>query len=115
MHLHLTTDLTINFYCLCRGVNVLEKPELKKTFDNRRQTQREKEWDERKKSMTKRSSLEMKLEQRANKLKEVRLYQFCRYKCSDKTWFLQDNAGILFLLLHKNLFGEPSLEPSYEN
>lgn len=52
------------------GVNVLEKPELKKTFDNRRQTQREKEWDERKKSMTKRSSLEMKLEQRANKLKE---------------------------------------------
>ena len=54
-----------------RGINVLEKPELQKTFDNRRQTQRAKEWDEQKKSHSKRTSLEMKLEERAHKLKEV--------------------------------------------
>ena len=56
-----------------RGINVLEKPELQKTFDNRRQTQRAKEWDEQKKSHSKRTSLEMKLEERAHKLKEVRI------------------------------------------
>ena len=53
-----------------RGVNVLEKPELKKTFDNRRQTQRAKERET--EQANKRTSLEMKLEQRANRLKEVR-------------------------------------------
>lgn len=59
-------ELLLNYK---RGVNVLEKPELKKTFDDRRQTQRAKEWDEQKKANMKRTSLEMKLEERAHKLK----------------------------------------------
>jgi hypothetical protein len=46
---------------------VLEKPELNKVLQNRRETQRRKEWQEQ--ASSKRTSLEMKLEQRATRLK----------------------------------------------
>jgi len=52
-----------------RGVNVLEKPELTKVLQNRRETQRRKEWDDQKKMSSKRTSFELKLEERANKTK----------------------------------------------
>ena len=46
---------------------MLEKPELSKVLQNRRETQRRKEWEEQ--ASSKRTSLEMKLEQRATRLK----------------------------------------------
>ncbi|KAL5013293.1 hypothetical protein ScPMuIL_007563 [Solemya velum] len=52
------------------GINVLAKPELTRVLTKRKEQQRIQEWDEQKKASTKRSSLEMKLELRANKLKE---------------------------------------------
>lgn len=58
-------ELLLNYK---RGVNVLEKPELSKVLQNRRETQRRKEWEEQ--ASSKRTSLEMKLEQRATRLKE---------------------------------------------
>ncbi|XP_060585388.1 uncharacterized protein LOC132741265 isoform X2 [Ruditapes philippinarum] len=58
-------ELLLNYK---RGVNVLEKPELNKVLQNRRETQRRKEWQEQ--ASSKRTSLEMKLEQRATRLKE---------------------------------------------
>ncbi|XP_052780284.1 uncharacterized protein LOC128217285 isoform X2 [Mya arenaria] len=60
-------ELLLNYK---RGVNVLEKPELNKVLQNRRETQRRKEWDDQKKMSTKRTSFEMKLEERANRMKE---------------------------------------------
>ncbi|XP_045164423.1 uncharacterized protein LOC123528625 isoform X3 [Mercenaria mercenaria] len=58
-------ELLLNYK---RGVNVLEKPELNKVLQNRRETQKRKEWQEQ--ASSKRTSLEMKLEQRATRLKE---------------------------------------------
>ncbi|XP_022298012.1 uncharacterized protein LOC111107219 isoform X3 [Crassostrea virginica] len=51
------------------GKNVLEKPELNKVFDKVKEKQRVQEWESQKKP-NKRTSLEMKLEQQASKLKE---------------------------------------------
>lgn len=53
-----------------RGINVLEKPELSKVFSQKRETQKKKEWEEQQKASSKRTSFEMKMEQRANKMKE---------------------------------------------
>ncbi|KAK3589458.1 hypothetical protein CHS0354_030579 [Potamilus streckersoni] len=53
-----------------QGINVLQKPELSKVLQKRRETQRIKDWDEQKKVGNKRTSLELRLEERANKLKE---------------------------------------------
>ncbi|KAL3852285.1 hypothetical protein ACJMK2_015947 [Sinanodonta woodiana] len=53
-----------------QGINVLQKPELSKVLQKRRETQRVKDWDEQKKVGNKRTSLELRLEERANKLKE---------------------------------------------
>ena len=50
----------------------MEKPELNKVFDKVKEKQRVQEWESQKKP-NKRTSLEMKLEQQASKLKEVRL------------------------------------------
>ncbi|XP_052284766.1 uncharacterized protein LOC127881115 isoform X2 [Dreissena polymorpha] len=60
-------ELLLNYK---RGVNVLEKPELTKALQNRRETQRRKEWDDQVKGSTKRTSFELKLEERANRMKE---------------------------------------------
>ncbi|XP_059146730.1 protein FAM107B-like isoform X2 [Physella acuta] len=51
------------------GKNVLKKPELDKAFRDRREIQRKKEWEEHKSSKG-RTSLEIKLEERANRMKE---------------------------------------------
>lgn len=58
--------------CCCRGKDVLQKPELKKALDKRKDTQKKKEWEQAQAS--KRTSLELKLEQQAKKLhdKDVR-------------------------------------------
>lgn len=67
------------FYGLCcvitslyhfRGKNVLEKPELNKVFEKVKEKHRVQEWESQKKP-NKRTSLEMKLEQQASRLKEV--------------------------------------------
>ena len=59
-----------------RGINVLEKPELEKALQNRRETQRRKEWDNAKNSSNKRTSFELKLEERASRMK-VLLLLYC--------------------------------------
>ncbi|ESO96680.1 hypothetical protein LOTGIDRAFT_60102, partial [Lottia gigantea] len=51
-----------------RGVNVLQKPELNKILEKRKEQQRLKEWDNQ--HTNKRTSLELKLEERANRMKE---------------------------------------------
>ncbi|XP_055883451.1 protein FAM107B-like isoform X2 [Biomphalaria glabrata] len=51
------------------GKDVLKKPELDKVMRDRREVQRKKEWDEQK-SNKGRTSLEIKLEERANRMKE---------------------------------------------
>ncbi|KAH9518404.1 hypothetical protein Btru_016742 [Bulinus truncatus] len=51
------------------GKDVLKKPELDKVLRDRRENQRKKEWDEQK-LVKGRTSLEMKLEERANRMKE---------------------------------------------
>lgn len=48
---------------------MLEKPELKKAFQDRREVQRRKEWDDAKKASQKRTSFEIKMEERANRMK----------------------------------------------
>lgn len=53
-----------------RGKNVLEKPELNKVFEKVKEKHRVQEWESQKKP-NKRTSLEMKLEQQASRLKEV--------------------------------------------
>lgn len=53
-----------------RGKNVLEKPELNKVFEKVKEKHRFQEWESQKKP-NKRTSLEMKLEQQASRLKEV--------------------------------------------
>ncbi|CAC5407879.1 unnamed protein product [Mytilus coruscus] len=52
------------------GKNVLEKPELSKVLDQRKEKQRREEWDAQMKAAQKRSSFEYKLEQQATRLKE---------------------------------------------
>lgn len=52
------------------GKNVLEKPELTKILDQRKEKQRIQEWEAQKKAEKKRTSLEYKLEVQATKLKE---------------------------------------------
>ena len=47
---------------------MLQKPELNKILAKRKETQKRKEWDEM--QANKRTSLELKLEERANKIKE---------------------------------------------
>ncbi|XP_005097370.1 protein FAM107B [Aplysia californica] len=51
------------------GKDILQKPELNKVLRERRETQRKKEWDEQK-VIKDRSSLELKLQERANRMKE---------------------------------------------
>lgn len=51
------------------GKNVLEKPELNKVFEKVKEKHRVQEWESQKKP-NKRTSLEMKLEQQASRLKE---------------------------------------------
>lgn len=51
------------------GKNILEKPELNKVFDKVKEKQRVQEWESQKKP-NKRTSLELKLEQQASRLKE---------------------------------------------
>ena len=53
-----------------RGKEVLQKPELTKVLQQRRETQRKKEWEENKANID-RNSLQFKLQERANKMKEV--------------------------------------------
>lgn len=53
-----------------RGKNVLDKPELNKVFEKVKEKHRVQEWESQKKP-NKRTSLEMKLEQQASRLKEV--------------------------------------------
>lgn len=48
---------------------MLEKPELTKALQNRRETQRRREWDDAMKTSHKRTSFELKLEERANRMK----------------------------------------------
>lgn len=50
------------------GKDVLKKPELNKVIQKRKDAQKKKEWDEA--HANKRTSLELKLEERANRLKE---------------------------------------------
>ncbi|XP_071155860.1 uncharacterized protein [Mytilus edulis] len=52
------------------GKNVLEKPELDKVLNQRKEKQRREEWDAQMKASQKRSSFEYKLEQQATRLKE---------------------------------------------
>ncbi|XP_055958276.1 uncharacterized protein LOC126827084 isoform X3 [Patella vulgata] len=59
-------ELLLNYR---RGVNVLQKPELNKILEKRKETQRHKEWEDQH-QCNKRTSLELKLEERANKMKE---------------------------------------------
>ncbi|KAK3101517.1 hypothetical protein FSP39_004158 [Pinctada imbricata] len=49
------------------GKNILEKPELQKVLEKRKEKQRVDEWESQKKTSTKRTSLEMKLEQQRQK------------------------------------------------
>ncbi|XP_041348795.1 uncharacterized protein LOC121368223 isoform X3 [Gigantopelta aegis] len=51
------------------GKNVLQKPELDKVLEKRKESQRIREWDEQK-TTNKRTSLEMKLEERAAKVQQ---------------------------------------------
>lgn len=51
------------------GKNVLKKPELEKVLQQRKEAQRIKEWDEQK-SVNKRTSLELMLEERKNRLSQ---------------------------------------------
>lgn len=50
---------------------MLEKSELTKVFEQKKEKQRKQEWDDKKKAEQKRSSLECRLELQASKLKEV--------------------------------------------
>lgn len=50
---------------------MLEKPELDKVLNQRKEKQRREEWDAQMKASQKRSSFEYKLEQQASRLKEV--------------------------------------------
>ena len=54
-----------------RGKDVLQKPELSKVLEQRKATQKRKEWAQ--EQASKRTSFELKLEQQANKIKEVSL------------------------------------------
>lgn len=64
--------LLLSFCTICnfRGKNVLDKPELNKVFEKVKEKHRVQEWESQKKP-NKRTSLEMKLEQQASRLKEV--------------------------------------------
>ena len=61
--IHLQSKLKCLFLLLHRGKNILEKPELHKVLEKRKEKQRVEEWEAQKKLSNKRTSLEMKLEQ----------------------------------------------------
>lgn len=82
-------ELLLNYK---RGVNVLEKPELNKVLQNRRETQKRKEWEQQAKE--KRTSLEMKLEKQATRLKEEEMKTIPEKEEVEKTEFQKAFAKV---------------------
>ncbi|XP_070193569.1 uncharacterized protein [Littorina saxatilis] len=81
------------------GKDVLQKPELNKVLAKRKETQKRKEWEDSK--TNKRTSLELKLEERANKMKEK----------EDMQTISEDSKQPEFMKMHRRITTKTPTSP----